>query len=63
MPDSGIIAADTAVLHFALMLRQRGVDATLDAERDVDGVLAGGLPNTVAHHHLTRARPFGWTNS
>lgn len=56
MPDIGIIGAGTAGLHLALMLQQRGVDATLYAERDVDDVLAGGLPNTVAHHHLTRAR-------
>jgi Styrene monooxygenase A putative substrate binding domain len=38
------------------MLQQHGVDATLYAERTADDVLAGSLPNTVAHHHLTRAR-------
>ena len=56
MPDIGIVGAGTAGLHLALMLQQRGIHATLYAERDADAVLAGNLPNTVAHHHLTRAR-------
>jgi 2-polyprenyl-6-methoxyphenol hydroxylase-like FAD-dependent oxidoreductase len=54
--DIGIIGAGTAGLHLALLLRQRGVDATLYAERTADEVRAGPLPNTVAHHHHTRAR-------
>jgi 2-polyprenyl-6-methoxyphenol hydroxylase-like FAD-dependent oxidoreductase len=52
----GIVGAGTAGLHLALFLRQHGVDATLYAERTADEVLAGPLPNTVAHHHHTRAR-------
>jgi hypothetical protein len=56
LPDIGIIGAGTAGLHLALMLQQRGVHATLYAERGADDVLAGNLPNTVAHHHHTRAR-------
>jgi 2-polyprenyl-6-methoxyphenol hydroxylase-like FAD-dependent oxidoreductase len=54
--DIGIIGAGTAGLHLALLLQQRGVDATLYAERTADEVRAGPLPNTVAHHHHTRTR-------
>ena len=54
--DIGIVGAGTAGLHLALMLQQRGVDATLYAERTADEVLAGRLANTVAHHHHTRER-------
>jgi 2-polyprenyl-6-methoxyphenol hydroxylase-like FAD-dependent oxidoreductase len=55
-PDIGIVGAGTAGLHLALMLQQRGVGATLYAERTADEVLAGRLANTVAHHRHTRAR-------
>jgi 2-polyprenyl-6-methoxyphenol hydroxylase-like FAD-dependent oxidoreductase len=54
--DIGIVGAGTAGLHLALMLQQRGVDASLYAERLADEVLAGRLANTVAHHHHTRER-------
>lgn len=56
MSDIGIIGAGTAGLHLALMLQQRGVNATLYAERSADEVRRARLPNTVAHHHRTRAR-------
>ena len=55
-PDIGIVGGGTAGLHLALLLQQRGVGATLYAERSADEVLAGRLANTVAHHHRTRAR-------
>ena len=55
-PDIGIVGGGTAGLHLALFLQQRGVGATLYAERSADEVLAGRLANTVAHHHRTRAR-------
>jgi len=54
--DIGIVGAGTAGLHLALLLQQRGVEATLYAERTPDELRAGRLPNTVAHHHHTRAR-------
>jgi 2-polyprenyl-6-methoxyphenol hydroxylase-like FAD-dependent oxidoreductase len=54
--DIGIVGAGTAGLHLALLLQQRGVEATLYAERAGDEVRTGRLPNTVAHHHHTRAR-------
>jgi 2-polyprenyl-6-methoxyphenol hydroxylase-like FAD-dependent oxidoreductase len=56
MSDIGVVGAGTAGLHLALMLQQRGVGATLYAERSADDVRAGRLPNTVAHHHHTRTR-------
>ena len=56
MPDIGIVGAGTAGLHLALLLQQRGVGVTVYAERTAEEVLAGRLPNTVAHHHRTRAR-------
>ena len=52
----GIVGAGVAGLHLALLLQQRDVDATLYAERTAEEVAAGPLPNTVAHHHHTRAR-------
>ncbi len=55
-PDIGIVGAGTAGLHLALLLQQRGAEATLYAERTPEDVRAGRLPNTVAHHHHTRAR-------
>lgn len=55
-PDVGIVGAGTAGLHLALLLQQHDVHATLYAERAAEEVLAGRLPNTVAHHHHTRAR-------
>lgn len=55
-PEIGIVGAGTAGLHLALLLQQRGLAPTLYAERSADEVLAGRLPNTVAHHHRTRAR-------
>jgi 2-polyprenyl-6-methoxyphenol hydroxylase-like FAD-dependent oxidoreductase len=54
--DIGIVGAGTAGLHLALLLQQRGVEPTLYAERTPDELRAGRLPNTVAHHHHTRAR-------
>jgi 2-polyprenyl-6-methoxyphenol hydroxylase-like FAD-dependent oxidoreductase len=56
MSDVGIVGAGTAGLHLALLLQQRGVDSTLYAERPAEEVRDGRLPNTVAHHHRTRAR-------
>jgi 2-polyprenyl-6-methoxyphenol hydroxylase-like FAD-dependent oxidoreductase len=56
MADVGIVGAGTAGLHLALLLQQRGLEPTLYAERTADEVRAGPLPNTVAHHHHTRAR-------
>jgi 2-polyprenyl-6-methoxyphenol hydroxylase-like FAD-dependent oxidoreductase len=56
MPDIGIVGAGTAGLHLALLLQQRGLEPTLYAERSAEDVRAGRLPNTVAHHHHTRAR-------
>lgn len=56
MADIGIVGAGTAGLHLALFLQQHGVEPTLYAERGPDEVRAGRLPNTVAHHHRTRAR-------
>jgi 2-polyprenyl-6-methoxyphenol hydroxylase-like FAD-dependent oxidoreductase len=56
MPDIGIVGAGTAGLHLALLLRQQGLEPTLYAERGAEDVRAGRLPNTVAHHHHTRAR-------
>jgi 2-polyprenyl-6-methoxyphenol hydroxylase-like FAD-dependent oxidoreductase len=54
--EIGIVGAGTAGLHLALLLQQRGLDPTLYAERTADQVREGRLPNTVAHHHHTRAR-------
>jgi 2-polyprenyl-6-methoxyphenol hydroxylase-like FAD-dependent oxidoreductase len=54
--DIGIVGAGTAGLHLTLLLQQRGLEPTLYAERAPDEVRAGRLPNTVAHHHRTRAR-------
>ena len=56
MPEVGIVGAGTAGLHLALFLQQHGVEPTLYAERSADEMRAGRLPNTVAHHHHTRAR-------
>jgi 2-polyprenyl-6-methoxyphenol hydroxylase-like FAD-dependent oxidoreductase len=56
MPDVGIVGAGTAGLHLALLLQQRGIEPTVYAELTADEVRAGRLPNTVAHHHHTRAR-------
>ena len=56
MPEIGIVGGGTAGLHLALFLQQNGVEPTLYAERTADEVRAGRLPNTVAHHHRTRAR-------
>lgn len=56
MPEIGIVGAGTAGLHLALFLQQHGLEPTLYAERRPDEVRAGRLPNTVAHHHRTRAR-------
>jgi 2-polyprenyl-6-methoxyphenol hydroxylase-like FAD-dependent oxidoreductase len=56
MPAIGIVGAGTAGLHLALLLQQRGLEPTLYADRTADEVRAGRLPNTVAHHHHTRAR-------
>ncbi len=56
MSDIGIVGAGTAGLHLALLLQQRGLEPTLYAERSADEVRGGRLPNTVAHHHHTRAR-------
>jgi hypothetical protein len=56
MPDIGIVGAGTGGLHLALLLRRHGLEPTLYAERSADEVLGGRLPNTVAHHHHTRAR-------
>jgi 2-polyprenyl-6-methoxyphenol hydroxylase-like FAD-dependent oxidoreductase len=47
--DVGIVGAGTAGLHLALLLRQRGLEPTLYAERTPDEVRAGRLPNTVVH--------------
>lgn len=56
MPDIGIVGAGTGGLHLGLLLRQHGLEPTLYAERSAEEVLAGRLPNTVAHHHHTRTR-------
>lgn len=56
MPDVGIVGAGTAGLHLALLLQQRGLEPTLYADRTAEEVRGGRLPNTVAHHHHTRAR-------
>ena len=56
MPDIGIVGAGTAGLHLALLLQQRGLEPTLYAERTAAELREGRLPNTVAHHHHTRAR-------
>jgi 2-polyprenyl-6-methoxyphenol hydroxylase-like FAD-dependent oxidoreductase len=56
MSDVGIVGAGTAGLHLALLLQQRGLEPTLYAERTADEAREGRLPNTVAHHHHTRAR-------
>jgi 2-polyprenyl-6-methoxyphenol hydroxylase-like FAD-dependent oxidoreductase len=55
MSAIGIVGAGTAGLHLALLLQQRRLEPTLYAERTADEVRAGRLPNTVAHHHHTRA--------
>jgi len=56
MANIGIIGAGTAGLQLALLLQQKGVDATLYAERTSEQVRKGRLPNTVIHHYRTRAR-------
>jgi len=52
----GIVGAGTAGLQLGLRLQQHGVEPTLYAERTPEEIRAGRLPNTVAHHHRTRAR-------
>jgi 2-polyprenyl-6-methoxyphenol hydroxylase-like FAD-dependent oxidoreductase len=54
--DIGVVGAGTAGLHLALFLQKHGLEPTLYAERSADELRAGRLPNTVAHHHRTRAR-------
>jgi 2-polyprenyl-6-methoxyphenol hydroxylase-like FAD-dependent oxidoreductase len=54
--DVGIVGAGTAGLHLALLLQKRGLEPTLYAERTVDEVRRGRLPNTVVHNYRTRAR-------
>ena len=56
MADIGIVGAGTAGLHLALFLQQQGMEPTLYSERTADEMRTGRLPNTVAHHHLTRSR-------
>lgn len=56
MSGIGIVGAGTAGLHLALLLQQRGVEASLYAERTADEIRSGRLPNTVVHNHRTRSR-------
>lgn len=56
MKNIGIIGAGVAGLQLGLFLQQRGVSATIYAERSAADQLGAQLPSLVARHEHTRAR-------
>lgn len=56
MTTIGIVGAGVASLQLGLYLRQRGIDATIYAERSAGETLASRLQSMVARHHFTRER-------
>lgn len=56
MTHIGIVGAGVAGLQLGLYLRQRGMRATIYAERTAGETLAGRIPSLVARHHHTRER-------
>lgn len=56
MTNIGIVGAGVAGLQLGLYLRQRGIDATIYAERSAGETLGMRLPSLVARHQHTRER-------
>jgi 2-polyprenyl-6-methoxyphenol hydroxylase-like FAD-dependent oxidoreductase len=56
MKNIGIIGAGVAGLHLGLFLLQRGMSATIYAERSAGDQLGAQLPSLVARHSPTRER-------
>jgi hypothetical protein len=56
MTTIGIVGAGIAALHLALRLQKNGVEATIYADRPLDALRGGRLPNGVALMGATLAR-------
>ena len=52
----GILGGGTAGLHLGLLLRHKGVDATIITDRKAEEYRGSRLQNTVAHHNITISR-------
>ncbi|MFD6517646.1 hypothetical protein [Rhodococcus sp. NPDC060176] len=60
MSSIGIVGAGIGGLHLGILLRKRGVPATVYTANSGDELASGRLLNTVMHHHHTLAREQEW---